>query len=120
MDIGQFLAKICRMLRDMFFWSYGDPSQSLCKDLTLPSLDPKAWTLIASIPKSSILVIRNLDAVEEIEITSNENDTVGMRIAADTVYGFERFSGNLYGRSYSVSTQVDINIGIFGLRTTDI
>lgn len=117
MDIGAFLQKLCVMLQDIFFASYGDPNESVFGDFSLPASSD--WSQIASITNPCILYVRNLDAVDEVMITWDKDTSVGMRLPASAVMLLDCVSGVIYAKVSDPAATASINVGVISKRITE-
>ena len=107
MELPQFLQHLCGMIKDLYYFAFGDKETSECKDITVSS--DTEWTLLATMSKPSILFIRNLSLTQELFITWNDRDVIGGRMPKDTVYSFDRVSGAVYGKLVTAGTNVSVN-----------
>jgi len=118
MTQGEFFKKICNILKEMFFKSYGDSTNSKSVTTTLPASSD--WQAVMLISTSSILYFRNKDAANEVEFTFNETDVVGAQIKEDTAVVLDNVSGTLFARVVDNTTTATINISVVALRTSDV
>ncbi len=118
MDIGSFLQKLCSMLKELFFASYGDSQDSAGGDLYLaPGTD---WIQIASVNNPCILMFRNLDPIAELMITWRKENSTGYRIAADTSFILDGVSGIIYCKPADPLVGLNINFLIISKKVNDV
>ena len=98
----QFLERICKVLQDFFFRGFGDYKDTQGDDIALPAID--IWQAVVSMSKPCRLMLQNLDAVNEIQITWNTDNPIGYRILAGTQIVLDDVAGLLYAKAPSGAT----------------
>lgn len=105
----ELLRHICEMMKELYFAAFSNKEQSDCADLTVPAGD--SWIQLCSASVPSIFYFRNLDAANELMLTWNDKNAVGMRIPADTEIVLDCVSGTIFIKSASGA---DVNYGLIG------
>ncbi len=117
MEIGAFLQKLCVMLQDIFYMSYGDRVDSKAGDLLVT--DTGAWIQLLTASNPSILRLRNLDPANEVMITWNDKDVIGGKISADSTEIYDNVTGVVYIKPVAAGTSATINYLLISRKIND-
>lgn len=117
MELPAFLQKLCVMMQEFFFASYGDSTTSVMGDISLPASSD--WQQISSISTPCIFRLRNMDSADEIMITWDRTKDGGIKVAAGGIEVYDGVSGVIYARVVDPATTAVINVGVIAKRTTE-
>jgi hypothetical protein len=115
MNLGEFSIRLQDLLRDLFFQSYGDRIDSQSGDRSVTGRD---WTVISSSSNGGIFYFRN-QSDEEVQLSWNRENAVGMRVAPDEALLMDNVSGVAYAKPSDPNAVAIINFGFVAKKMND-
>lgn len=115
----KLLEKMCKMMKELFFKSFGQEDSSFSDHNTLPVDSLHKWQKIITMSKPGILDFRNADAANQLEYTWNELSSRGFIMDHGDVFVKDSVSGILYARSVDPTLSCDYEYNFVSIRDTE-